>query len=346
MVLYALIASLFTLGCSDWFRLETTRHRRSAGKRLSLDCEYIFKSMEGKIEDSWLHGTRDVMRRRECSTGRLKSWMKMEKLFGAMEVWIKRQFEISISIISGSKSASCEKALIIFLPHAWTALPFGGRSRTGSGPANTRHNNRRAVQTSSTMSTSHACGDNGSIVKLQPMRKEVPENTVRLGRMSNGLGMPRLARRCADSRLLACSLELWYVPELDIKYHSTCLKASARMIVSETKPRLKVNARIVTCTPDSSSLESWTGSEVLRSWLEILFKMSTISASLSGCGRWRKLRNMERTAAKRPDYLHISYREIREREKERGRRTMRRVVLVMSCHTANCLASSLALNSL
>jgi len=46
--------------------------------------------------------------------------------------------------------------------------------------------------------------------------------------------------------------------------------------------------------------------------------MFTISASLlSGCSCKAMVRNIERTAAKRPDYLDISYREIRER----GRKT-------------------------
>ena len=62
--------------------------------------------MEGKIEDRWLHGTRDVMRRRGCLTGRSKSWIKIEKFVGTMEVWIKRQFEIPTSTISGSRVAS------------------------------------------------------------------------------------------------------------------------------------------------------------------------------------------------------------------------------------------------
>jgi hypothetical protein len=45
--------------------------------------------------------------------------------------------------------------------------------------------------------------------------------------------------------------------------------------------------------------------------------MDTIMASLSGFSFWKvKPRNSERTAAKRPDYLDISYREIRERERE------------------------------
>jgi hypothetical protein len=46
--------------------------------------------------------------------------------------------------------------------------------------------------------------------------------------------------------------------------------------------------------------------------------MGTISTSpLSGLSRWRTTpRNIERTAAKRPDYLDITYEEIRERERE------------------------------
>ena len=258
MVLYALFASLFTLGCSDWFRLETTRHRRSADKRLNLDCEYILKSMEGKIEDNGLHGTTDVMRRRECSIGRAKSWMKIGKFFGTMGVWIKRQFEIPTSTISGSGSASTEKAPSILKRQARRASRFRGRNLK-------RRQNRRATQTRSITRNTAASPDNRNVERPQPTRKDPPESAMKKGRMSDGLGMPRLLRRCTDnSRLLAWSSGLWCAPELDRKYDSMCFKTSARIIVSETKPRLKVNAK--RNNSGRSCLGSGTGSEILRSW--------------------------------------------------------------------------------
>ena len=144
-----------------------------------------------------------------------------------------------------------------------------------------------------------------------------------LGRKPNGLGMPRLRRRCAYiSRFLASSSASWNVLEIHKEFHSSYFKYSARMIASKTAPRVKSNITIAGTLDryvDRSGTLPYlqTGSVVLRRWLEILFKMTTSSSLWSGCSCWRTtLRNIERTAAKRPDYLEISYREIRERGKE------------------------------
>ena len=63
-----------------------------------MECEYVSMSMEGKSEDSRVRGVRDLIRIRGCSTVRLKSRMKMEKLFGVMGVWVNRRFEIDVHI--------------------------------------------------------------------------------------------------------------------------------------------------------------------------------------------------------------------------------------------------------
>ena len=89
------------------------------------------------------------------------------------------------------------------------------------------------------------------------------------------------------------------------------------MLTITTKLRLTVNnTRDVVWKAGTTSLELVTVLEVLRSWLEMSFKMLTMLTSLSlGVACWRtKLIYTERTAPKRPDYLDFKCRESIERE--------------------------------
>jgi len=173
---------------------------------------------------------------------------------------------------------------------------------------------------------------------------------MRRGRNLNKLGMAHSVRRCAyNSRFLACSSGLCSVLQLRAWSHSQCFNNSARTLAHKTTTRLKVNRTIAddVFVASTSSLESGIMYEALRSWLEIWFKMPTIATSpvLSAPSCWRvKLIYIERTAAKRPDYLDFSYRDRKYRE--RGRRTKISVLFAMSCHTISFVPSSLAANSL
>src|SRR5258706_7793968 len=93
------------------------------------------------------------------------------------------------------------------------------------------------------------------------------------------------------------------------------------MLVNRTKPRL--NVKITTGKGNDPSRLKSSGSsgsvfEVLRSLLEMSFKLVTMENSLSlGIESWRmKLINMERRAPKRPDYLEFGCRVRIERGRE------------------------------
>src|SRR5258706_1439805 len=90
-----------------------------------MECEHIFMSMEGNSVDSRLHGARDLTRSCGYSTGTLKSRMKIERLFGVMEVCVNRRFKMHTWAMSGSRASSCKELLDSFV-HVRNTLRIGG----------------------------------------------------------------------------------------------------------------------------------------------------------------------------------------------------------------------------